>query len=375
MIDPNDFSTSSETNDTNDTSPGDGSINRADVSTVNLEFDLSLDSALNSIGVQQTYPMLSNEFDDMYDMDDIYHQPTSLRSIPPAAEITQHARGDLDLSFQSTGPPYQFNNSLLVPRAGPADLGLPAFNIDFVEILLSKLHLELCNQLFYVRSAPRDVRDALRLTMSPESSGSHDGEIGKERPLVPVTRASRELERLLASLRPSTRAAEHTPLTIPDHSRLPSLRTTQLLVALSCYIQIISVYDSIFTTVTEYLASGGPPTPVTSVSSSHHQTSTHTPYLGGLPVPTDWKLCETLLAHQIEYQLERIEILIGLPEQYRVSSKPGDDGKDMVSGLFAGQQSQFLLNAVFQLADLRPGEPHTRGVRSLKLRMRQMKDL
>jgi hypothetical protein len=114
---------------------------------------------------------------------------------------------------------------------------------------------------------------------------------------------------------------------MPDHSRLPSLRTTQLLVALSCYIQIISVYDSIFTAMIEYLASGGPPTPVTSVSSSHHQTSTHTLYLGGLPVPTDWKLCRTLLAHQIEYQLERIEILIGLPEQYRVSSKPGDDGK------------------------------------------------
>jgi hypothetical protein len=111
---------------------------------------------------------------------------------------------ETSIYHSSLPAPYQFNNSLLVPRAGPADLGLPAYNIDFFEILLSKLHLELCNQLFYVRSAPWDVQDALRLTMSPESSGSHDGEIGKEHPLVPVARASRELERLLASLRPST---------------------------------------------------------------------------------------------------------------------------------------------------------------------------
>lgn len=79
--------------------------------------------------------------------------------------------------------------------------------------------------------------------------------------------------------------------------------------------------------------------------------------------------------HQIEYQLERIEMLAGLPEHYRVSSKPGDDGKDVVTGLFAGQQSQSLLNAVFQLGEFRPGEDDTRCVRSLKSKMRQMKDL
>jgi hypothetical protein len=249
------------------------------------------------------------------------------------------------------------------------DLGLPAYNIDRVEILLSKLHLDLCNQLFYVRSASWDVQDALRFTMSPESSSSHDGEIGKEHPLVSVAKASRELERLLISLRPSTGAAEHTPMAMSYHPGPPSLCTTQLLVALSCYIQIVSIDDTIFTTVIEYLASGGIPTPL---SSSHHQTSTPTLYLGGLPILPNWKLCGTLLVHQIEYQLERIETLVGLPEHYRVSSKPGDDGKDVVTGLFAGQQSQSLLNAVFQLGEFRPG---ARCVRSLKSKMRQMKDL
>lgn len=219
--------------------------------------------------MQQMDLTLGNDLDDI---NSFSPQLTSLHSTPPAPEIPQHARGDLDLSTQSTGPLYQLDNSLLMPRAGPTDLGLPAYNIDRVEILLSKLHLELCNQVFYVRSAPWDVQDALRFTMSPESGGSRDGEIGKENPLVSVAKASREVERLLARLRPSTGAAEHTPLTMSYPTGPPSLCTTQLLVALSCYIQIVSIDDSIFTTVTEYLASGGPPTPPTSSSSSYHQT-------------------------------------------------------------------------------------------------------
>lgn len=364
IIDPNERLTPPKTSDA---SPSDGSFNRADIGIVNLEFDFSLDSVLDRIGIQQTDLTLSNDLDDICS----FSPPlTSLPSTPPATEMPQHARGDLDSSTQSTGPLYQYNNCLLMPKGGPTDLGMPVYNIDRVEILLSKLHLELCNQLFYVRSASWDVQDALRFTMSPESSGNYDGEIGKEHPLVSVAKASRELERLLASLRPSTGAAEHAPLTMPYHAGPPPLCTTQLLVALSCYLQIVSINDSIFTAVIEYLASGGPPTPLTPLSSCHHQTSAPTLYLGGIPILPNWKLCGILLVHQIEYQLERIETLFGLPEHYRVSSKPGDDGKDVVTGLFAGQQSQSLLNAVF-----RPGEDHTRCVRSLKSKMRQMKDL
>lgn len=93
MVDPNKFFTFSA-NDTNDTSPRDGSINRADVSTVNPEFDLSPGSVLNGIGMQRTYPMLSNDFDDIYDMDDIYLQSTCLHRTLPTAEITQHTLGE-----------------------------------------------------------------------------------------------------------------------------------------------------------------------------------------------------------------------------------------------------------------------------------------
>ncbi|KAH8124065.1 hypothetical protein FP744_10005647 [Trichoderma asperellum] len=364
MIDPNELVTPPKTSDA---SPADRNINRGDVGIVNLEFDFSLESVLERIGIQQTDLTLSNDLDDICS----FSPPlTSLPSTPPVADMSQHARGDLDSSTQSTGALYQFSNCLLMPQAGPTDPGLPAYNTDRVEILLSKLHLDLCNQLLYVQSASWDVQDALRFTLSLESSGSHDGEMGKEHPLVSVARASRELERLLASLRLSTGLVEHTPLTMSYHPGPPPLCTTQLLVALTCYLQIVSINDSIFTAVIEYLASGGPPTPLTPLPSSHYQTSTPTLYLGGLPVLPSWKLCGTLLVHQIEYQLERIETLFGLPEHCRVSSKPGDDSKDVVTGLFAGQQSQSLLNAVF-----RPGEDHTRCVRSLKSKMRQMKDL
>ncbi|KAH6662137.1 hypothetical protein B0J14DRAFT_610951 [Halenospora varia] len=348
-----DTSEISNTSDTNDTSP-DGSINRADVGTVNLEFDFSLDGVLEGIGMQQTDLTLIHDLDDIYSFSP---QQTSLQTTPPAAEIPQ-----LDSSNQSTGPLYQFNEGLLIQRVGPTDLGLPAYSIERVDILLSKLHLELCNQLCYVRSAPWDVQDALRFTMSPESSGSHEGDIGKENPLVLVAKASRELERLLESLRPSTGSAEYTPLSMSYHNGTPALCTTQLLVALSCYIQIVSINDCIFTTAIEYLAGGGHTTPLPSLS-LHQQTSTPMMYLGGLPILPNWKLCGTLLVHQIEHQLERIEMLVGLPEHYRVLSKPGDDGKDVVTGLFAGHQSQSLLNAVFQLGKFRPGEDDTRCCR------------
>ncbi|UKZ63987.1 uncharacterized protein TrAtP1_005209 [Trichoderma atroviride] len=364
IIDPNELLTPPKTGDA---SPADSNINRADIGIVNLEFDFSLDSVLDRIGIQQTDLTLSNDLDDICS----FSPPlTNLPSTPPASEIQQHTQADLDSSTQPAGPLYHFNNCLLMPKSGPTDLGVSGYNIDRVEILLSKLHLELCNQLFYVQTASWDVQDALRFTMSPESSGSHDGEIGTEHPLVSVAKASRELERLLASLYPSSGAAEYTPLTMSYHAGPPPLCTTQLLVALSCYLQIVSINDCIFTAVIEYLASGGPMTPLMPLLSSHNQTSPPTLYLGGLPILPNWKLCGTLLVHQIEYQLERIETLFGLPEHYRVSTKPGDDCKDVVAGLFAGQQSQSLLNAVF-----RPGEDHTRCVRSLKSKMRQMKDL
>ena len=377
MIDPNDASTSSETNDT---SPGNGSINRADTGTANLDCDMSLDSFLDSIRMQQADPMLSNDLDDIDDMHDIHlfsQQPTSPRGSSPSAQVSQQSGGDLGSSSQSAGPAYEFNNNLLVPRTGPADLGLPAYNTERFDILLSHLHLELCNLLLCVRSAPWDVQDALRLTISPESNSGQDGEIGDAHPIVQVDKVSRELENLLASFRQSTGPAEHIPLTMSYHSGPPSLRTTQLLLALSCYIQIVSIYDSVFSSVFEHSTSSGHATSLAVVSSlqQQEQPSTPTLYLGGLPILPSRKLCATLLAHQIEHRLERIEMLVGLPEHYRVSTKSGDDGKDVANGLFAGQHSQSLLNAVFQLGEFRPGEYDTRCVSSLKLKMRQVKDL
>lgn len=363
IIDPNELTPPK----TSDASPADSNINRPDIGVVNLDFDFSLDSVLDRIGIQQTDLTLSTDLDDICS----FSPPlTNLPNTPPASEIQQLAQTDLDSSTQPTSSLYHYNSCFLMPKAGTTDLGVSGYSFDRVEILLSKLHLELCNQLFYVQTASWDVQDALRFTLSPESSGSQDGEVGKEHPLVSVAKASKELERLLASLYPPSGATEYTPLAMSYHTGAPPLCTTQLLVALSCYLQIVSINDCIFTAVIEYLASGGPTTPLMPLLSSHNQTSAPTLYLGGLPILPNWKLCGTLLVHQIEYQLERIETLFGLPEHYRVSTNPGDDGKDVVSGLLAGQQSQSLLNALF-----RPGEDHTRCVRSLKSKMRQMKDL
>lgn len=360
----NEISTSSETNIP---SPGDSGINIVDC-------DLSLDNFLDSIGMQHTDSILnSNSLDGFQSFSQL---PAGLHANSPTPKVPQQPRGDLGPTSQSATSPYQFNNTLFMPQAGPTDLGLSLCSPDRVETLLSQLHLELCNLLSCVRSAPWDVQDVLRLTISPESNGDQDGEIWDSHPLVQVARISKELEKLLASLRPSTVAAVHTPQTITYDSGSPTLCTTQLLVALSCYIQIVSIYDSIFSTVFEYLATGGPAATLASISTSQQpqHLSTPTLYLGGLPLLPNRKLCGILLVHQIEHQLERIEIFVGLPEQYRISATSGDESKDVVNGLFAGQHSQSLLHAVFQVGEFRP-EDDTRSVLSLKMKMRQMKDL
>lgn len=350
-----DISSSSQTSNT---SPDDGSSSGADINMVNLDYDMSLDNFLDSIGMRHSDPILSDDIDTS-----LFSQPTVRRGTSPAIVPPPQTQGGLGSSQPA---PYQFNG-IPVPRAGPTDPELP-MRTDRVEVLLSNLHSELCSQLFSIRSIPWNVKGTLSLTFSHKSNGQ-ELEISDSHPLVQVSKVSTELERLLASLRPSG-IVEHTPSTVSYTPAPPSLRTSQLLVAFSCYIQIVSIYDIIISKVIDYLASG----PMVSTAAAL-QPSAPTLYLGGLPIPPNQRLSGSLLVHLIEHQLQRIELLMGLPEHYRISSG-SKDSMDGAIGLFGGQHSQSLLNAVIQLGEDRDGNhDDTRCVRSLKLKMRQIKDL
>ncbi|KAF5021535.1 hypothetical protein F66182_6417 [Fusarium sp. NRRL 66182] len=187
-------------------------------------------------------------------------------------------------------------------------------------------------------------------------------------PLLQVSQACTELERLLAGLRPPT-YAESTPSAFSYATAAPPrLRTTQLLIALSCYLKIVSIYGIIFSKVLDCLSA------TSKTSTAAYQKPPVTLYVGGMPIPSNETLSGNILVHLVEHDLHQIEQLMGLPEHYRVSST-AKDGKDGELGLFSSQHSQSLLNAAIQLGEDRDGNhDDIRCVRALKIVMRQIKD-
>ena len=347
---------------TSNSSPDDSGV---DMSMIGLDYDVSIDNFLDSIGMQHSDFIMDDEI--FMNNTSLPSQSTNQRDISPPTIIMPQNPVESSLSQQGLPAPYQFNDN--IPKPSPAEPGM-SIRIDDAELLLSKLDLELSAQLFSIRSVPWDVKDVLQLTFS------HTGNIKElqapdPHPVVQLSKVAAELCRLLAGLQPP-RTTEHSRSTLsyPPSFVPRRLRTTQLLVALSCYIHIVSIYDIIFSKVSDYLLSNS------KTSSTTSPPSEPTLYLGSLPIPPNQMLPGILLVHLAENQLHQIEQLMGLPEHSRVSSTSKTRNKDGEMGLFAGQHSQSLLNAVVQLGEDRDGNhDDIRCVQSLKLKMRQIKDL
>ncbi|KAF5705642.1 hypothetical protein FGLOB1_7849 [Fusarium globosum] len=355
VVEQGDTSSSSHTTDS---SPSAGGTDMSNM--MNFEYDLSLDNILDSIGMQHSDFIVNDNI--LVDISPLSScQSTSQHSVAQAQAQAQAQTVDPS-TIQSTAS-YHFNT---LPSTSSMDSALP-MRSDHVELLLSRLHSKLSAQLYSIRSSPWDVKGTLNLSLAHQGVGQ-DFENCESHPLVQVSQACTELERLLSGLR-APASAEHTPSTFSYTPAVPPrLRTTQLLIALSCYIQIVSIYGIIFSKVFDYLLS----TSKTSVGS--YQSSPLTLYIGGLPIPPNETLSGNLLVHLIEHQLHQIEQLMGLPEHYRVSSR-AKDTKDGELGLFGSQHSQSLLNAAIQLGEDRDGNhDDIRCVRALKIVMRQIKD-
>lgn len=250
---------------------------------------------------------------------------------------------------------------------GYTELGL-AVHTENYELMLSKLYSALAAQFCTISASPWDVQGTLQLSFSHRGSAAAELHSCESHPLAQVSRLSAEFEKLLCGLQPRTT----TPFAFQLQTG-PRLRTTQLLVVLSCYLQIVAIYDVIFTKVFEYLlqnsetGGGGGGCSV--------QLGAPIMYLGGLPVAPNHPLSSSLLVHLTEHQLHKLEQLIGLPEFYRVSSRSADIKRDEDMGLFGCQRSKSLFHAVIQLGeDRHDNYDDTRCVRSLKRTMRQIKD-
>ncbi|KAI8713680.1 Zn(2)-C6 fungal-type domain-containing protein [Fusarium sp. LHS14.1] len=344
VVEQADNSSSSHTTDSSPVAGG------ADINMINFDYDLSRDGIQDIIGMQHS---------------DFIMNDNILVDLPPLSSqsMNQHSVAQTQVAEPSSvqSASHQFDR---LPRTSPIDPELP-IRSDHVELLLSRLHSKLSGQLYSIRSAPWDIKGTLNLSLTRQSNDK-GFENQEPHPLAQVSQACTELVRLLAGLRPST-IAERAPSTF-SYAIPPRLRTTQLLIALSCYIQIVSIYGIIFSKVFEYLLN----TSKTSIAT--YQSPPLTLYIGGLPIPPNETLSANLLVHLTEHQLHQIEQLMGLPEHYRVSSR-AKDSKDGEPGLFGSRHSQSLLNAAIQLGEDRDGNhDDVRCVRALKVVMRQIKD-
>ncbi|CAG7949406.1 unnamed protein product [Penicillium olsonii] len=348
-----------QTSQTSNSSPDDSGV---DMGMIGLDYDISLDNFFSSIGMQHSDVMMDEEI--FMDNDTLPQSPHQ-HGVPHT-----HIPCESGIEFSSSQSefPAQHHTLDAMPHQQPAE---PAATIrtDDAELLLSKLDLDLSSQLFSIKSVPWDVKDILQLTFS-HTGNEKDPVNPQSHPVLQLSNAATELGRLLKSLLPNQTTENHLSSQQYSPNFLPRrLRTTQLLVALSCYIHIVSIYDIIFTKVYDYLTNNSVP------STAALPSAEPTLYLGSLPIPPNQMLPGILLVHLAENQLHQIELLMGLPDHSRVSSRSNDRNQHGKTGLFAGQNSQLLLNAVIQLGDDRNGNhDDIRCVQSLRNKMRQIKD-
>ncbi|KAI0552257.1 hypothetical protein F4679DRAFT_535001 [Xylaria curta] len=154
------------------------------------------------------------------------------------------------------------------------------------------------------------------------------------------------------------------------------ITTAQLLTMISCYLQVVTIYNNIFSHLLFQLALPPPqPSPSTQhaatidpttagsnrpTSRQRHiqqvQLATHdgrpmvpSLVLAGYSVPLNASLRMRLLVEVVEHQFEQIEHALGLPSQYCVSTSHQQQSH-IGSGLLGGQEATTLLEAVMGLS-------------------------
>jgi hypothetical protein len=221
-----------------------------------------------------------------------------------------------------------------------------------VALRLSSVNLDLARQLFLAKSSKWDVDlDSISncgLTSNLTQQVSTPASLAEKNPLGEVLRSTSEFLAIIDLYAP---AEDSTSGRNEPNSPAPSAASacsrsspgsphsiTTTLALLSCYLQIIAIYDAIFRRV--YVSLCGLP----KASAAKLQTipSSH---LAGFPL-RQRSLQIKILIQIIEHQSEMIEKALGLPVEYRVSAR-----QDHYVGLLDGTEAKALLGAVMGLGE------------------------
>ncbi|KAL4993170.1 hypothetical protein BDV10DRAFT_190219 [Aspergillus recurvatus] len=207
---------------------------------------------------------------------------------------------------------------------------------------LLRLHQKLSKQLTLVQSTQYDLAEVLRVTCIHHNTPPSPDHLLKTTPEPHTThRTSTSPPPSLFSPNPLATMTTHAAEFLSLLHTLQTLKTTtpDLLTALSCYILLISTYDTLLAHTLAHPAALDHAAPVLA--------------LGGLPVRFAPSLPAHLLLSLLNSQLQPIEACLGLPEVLRVCEggrSPGHGQSHTQSaGLFGRPGGQALCMALVQV--------------------------
>jgi len=211
---------------------------------------------------------------------------------------------------------------------------------------ISALHHDLTQQISMLRSVPWDTTEVLRLTSIDDPSFEPASHFASKNaplnPLASISRSSIEFAKLLRTFQVGSAAngneTQHTGTnTRSPLSAAPRLSMSELLTTISCYILIVSIYDTIFSRC---------------IAPSSRKSETQSGpklFLGGIEVPMTPNMLNHLLFRILDSQLRPIEELLDLPSEFCVSWKRDASNSEKETGLFSGRRGQSLLTALIQM--------------------------
>ena len=240
---------------------------------------------------------------------------------------------------------------------------------------LSVLQRDLSKQLFTLKSMPWDMTKVMRLTCMHDASGDSSNPSQDDlemNPLAKIAKTSAEFAKLLCSVQTPMASDwnNSTKNASPLSSIHPRLSVTDLLAILSCHMLTISIYDSIFCHFTNQALHN--PGAVNTVMQSAPKL-----FLGGIAVTPRLDMLSHLLYCLTGGQLRPIEMLLGLPDEFCVSSKRNLVSKDKQPGLFSGQSGQLLFSTLMKIETVRASEDRGGSgvIESLKEKMKHVQGL
>ncbi|GKZ28436.1 hypothetical protein AbraIFM66950_007104 [Aspergillus brasiliensis] len=201
---------------------------------------------------------------------------------------------------------------------------------------LSQLQQTLSQQLILVRSISWDVERTLKFDTDLCSCQTQSFEDADFNPLTGTFEAISEFEQLLNNLEDAMSRRELQS----GLSFRQEMKVSYSLGAMSCYLQLVCVYDCIFSHILEQSSRN----PKVREFILH---STPDISLAGFKVPFSTNICGRLFVELMKSKMKSVETALGLQEEYCLSNKSDGEGlPGRGSGLLGGKQAESLLAAL-----------------------------